>query len=275
MLEELDGGEVDPFTGLALPRGVETVDEVFIWTELAGVDRFLQFSGASVTDDGLDHWRDVLVPWVCLYGGLDVVERQLDLVSSWDELFSTAVEKFLNSLGTNVGFLQSPKLSESAKLAWFVAAFDDRCRVDVQAEARESRRLRRQTQAAVELAVLAAAQPAAPKVPVGFVLFRQDPAWEKLLPAAQRVFRVMFSRATNRSLGKGLSCGVSVGLLMKATGYKSRQVERGLAQLRAGGWIGYVVHQSRDGRLTQLRGRPMIGCSRYWVVRRPDQLVKS
>jgi len=253
----------------------EPAEQITVWTDLPGVDLLVEFCRVTLTEDELDLWREKLVPRVCELAKLDEVDPQVDLLASFDERFSEAVQSFL----TSVSDLERRDLLRLPGSLWklngLVQLFDDLLGVDPQAELRVRRRLRRQPVVAAELAGLAAAQPAAPTVPVGFVLFRQDPGWEKLLPAAQRVFRVMFSRATNRSRGKGLSCGVSVGLLMKATGYSARQVKRGLAQLRAGGWIGYVVHQSRDGRLTQLRGRPMIGCSRYWVVRHPDQLVKS
>jgi hypothetical protein len=210
-------------------------------------------------------WLEELVELVCKRYGLDELDGQIDLFSEWDGLFAAAVKKFSSELTVYDRF-QLGRLEKPSQCLNWLGAKLRAPKVAVVMPAPEVLRdvvpVSPAKAASVKRERIASAAPVAQaRRFTAFELLRALPAWAELLPASRLVFTVMYRRADRSRNVAQPWCQVSVGLLEKATGYKSRQVENALAELRRGRWIGYVV-----------RGRPMIGGSRYWVVTSPAQL---
>lgn len=247
--------------------GLEPVESeyVCIESEFAPVWDLVREVAPALAREDPALWLEELVDLLCSRYGLNELSGELDLFAQFDELFESAVKKFASELGANDLF-QLGRFQQGSKcLHWLGAKL--RGPKFERPAAPEAQRAQ-ETPRARPAPVARAPVEAAPVVARGrserltpFALLQALPTWADLLPASRAVFTVVYRRADRSGNEARPWCQVSVGLLVKATGYSERQVKRGLAELRRGGWIGYVV-----------RGRPKIGASRYWVVTSPAQL---
>lgn len=244
---------------------VQDVEEFVVTSQFEPLWDLVREVAPALSRADPERWLDELVDLICSRYGLDELSGQIDLFSEFDKLFAAAVQKFRTELGANDLF-QLARFREPARcLHWLGAKlrgpkFERPAAPEAQrAQGAPPVRLESRARAPVEAAPVVARARAERLTPFG--LLQALPTWADLLPASRAVFTVMYRRSDRGGNAAQPWCQVSVGLLMKATGYSRRQCERGLAELRRGRWIGYIV-----------RGRPKIGASRYWVVTSPAQL---
>lgn len=279
LLDELDGCEVDLFTGLPLPRGIESPEEIVVWSELAGIDRLVDFAAAFLTDKELEGWREKLLPLLCAYGDLDEVGGQVDLINTFDELFSAAVERFIVAYGVDVSWLRAKRQQNFVKLNLLVGKLQELSDVGVKAEAAEARRLERQQ---CELGRRAAARAEVPMrdvgrliLPQGLDAFFADSDFQSLAAISQKVFCFAWGQAAARVGGKGFWCKLGVAGCAKIFGTSARTVGRARRQLKDGGWLRYVTQVKKRGGLFIARGSKKSGVARFYVAQSPKDHRKS
>lgn len=277
-LDESLEGEIDALTGLPLPRGVETAEEIVVWSELAGIDRLVQFAGASLAESELDEWREKLLDPLCAFGGLDVVGAQVDLLSSWDELFSLTVDRFIVAYGENTSWLRAKKQSNFVKLNLLVGKLQELNGVDAAAERRESARLARQARE-LELrslppAVLPTGDPWRYRSPRGFEIFLSDSEFQALAKISQKIFLFAWRLASARVGSNGFWCKLGVAGCAKLFGTSPRTVKRARRQLKEGGWLWNVTQAKKDGSVYVARGSKVTGVARFEVASSPKHRRK-
>lgn len=262
---------------LSLPNFLDATSPEF--DEAAAIDVACEIAGAfsaTLDEDECELWVDEVVPRVWNLLERELLEGQLNLFEDWSSVVAGLPSRLLSKLPDKVRRDVPHDWPASWKRRALNVALDELAGVPWLAPTEE--RFEDQLPVARPVAKTGVSDRRelvpVPQVPAlsGLALLKSLPAWSRLLPAARAVFVVIYRRAERRTNPARPWCQVSVGLLMKVTGYKSRQVEKALAQLRGARWIGYVEVLSRDGRVIKLRGRPGRGGSRYWVVTSPAQL---
>ena len=240
------------------------------------IDGVAELFDVQLDGQQLATWVDKLADRLCAVFGFDTLEFQPDLFETWEQRLAEIPEKFLSSFSSSeLDWIQEQR-GNSWVLPLLVSKLDQLEKIkfvpepfDVLASSRRRPRTTTVSTSMSQQQLPGDPDPAAIAAPArsragrltGLALLEALPQWAALLPAARFVFTVMYRRAHRSASAAQPWCQVSVGLLMKATGYGNTQVRNSLAQLRRGRWIGYVV-----------RGRPQIGGSRYWVATSPAQL---
>lgn len=262
-------GEGEP----PLPEVVE------LWVPERGLSLLADICLCRFDEFGDDWAQEKIIDAVCSFGGLDVVDGQVDLVNSFDDLFFQAVQLFDATLS---------QLDRQRFRSWPVGRgrvveicrLIERLKVDREKRAEEAR-LRRQVEILRELEErrereaaeeLARARRAVKRnyaepvegEPPGFNLIRSDPRWQALRASWKCIFEFLFGRSRLDKSGRRFGCQVHMEWIQEGTGYGETAVREGVRGLIEAGWIGRPK-----------RGRPMTGASWYWVTRSPKVRKKS
>jgi hypothetical protein len=263
---------------LKLNRG-----DFYVFQSAREVDLDFQLAGdlaralrVDLDFDAQVDWAKRVVPRVVELFALDELQGQLDFFDSWRAVLRALPARLLSRLSTQQLLRIGQQHSAFWKASTLVGYLDEWAGVEYvperfnpllippvrpsPAKVASDRPREKLPVDPVPAAIAAPSGSSAGRL-TGLALLQALPQWTALLPAAQEVFTFMYRRADRRKTPAQPWCEVSVGLLMKVTGYSQRQSERALAELRRGRWIGYIV-----------RGRPQIGGSRYWVATSPFQL---